>query len=73
MSLASYTQPDGGGAGGPPSSTSVSAPGAGVAPPGVAGKTGGVSKKRGSRKSRQEWDVVEGLKDGQRCDDKPDR
>ncbi|CAL1543618.1 unnamed protein product [Lymnaea stagnalis] len=31
------------------------------------------NKKRSSRKSRQEWDVVEGLKEGQKCQDKPEK
>ncbi|GFR94094.1 oxysterol-binding protein [Elysia marginata] len=75
VSLASYSQPDGGGSGSAHASASVSAavPGVTSQAAGVSARSGGVGKKRGSRKSRQEWDVVEGLKDGQRCDDKPDR
>ncbi|XP_035826525.1 oxysterol-binding protein-related protein 6 [Aplysia californica] len=40
----------------------------------MAGAAAKVPKKRtNSRKARQEWEIVEGLKDGQKCEEKPDR
>ncbi|GFN99801.1 oxysterol-binding protein [Plakobranchus ocellatus] len=76
-SLASFNQTEGAGAaGGVAGNTGVTTPGPGGATnPASASGVGkaGISKKRASRKSRQEWDVVEGLKDGQRCEDKPER
>lgn len=30
-------------------------------------------QKRKNRKSRQEWEIIEGLRDGQKCADKPER
>ena len=41
----------------------------------VAATTTGKSPKRrkGSRKSRQEWEILEGLRDGQKCAEKPEK
>ena len=40
-------------------------------PPPDSKETKVTKKHRG--KSRQEWDIVEGLKDGQKCEEKPDK
>ena len=51
-------------------SNSVSSSAApGGAPPG--GKS--PKRRKGSRKSRREWEILEGLRDGQKCAEKPEK
>ncbi|XP_070185405.1 oxysterol-binding protein-related protein 3-like [Littorina saxatilis] len=43
-----------------------------IAAPGTHAKSPS-KRRKGSRKSRREWEILEGLKDGQKCAEKPER
>ena len=56
----------------PPATTAAAT--IGIAATGASGKSP-KRRRKGSRKSRprQEWEILEGLRDGQRCVDKPEK
>ena len=51
-------------------SNSVSSSAAPAAPPRGASPP---KRRKGSRKSRREWEILEGLRDGQKCAEKPEK